>query len=1001
MFKQLSISIFFTLNFIFSQMIQPINGDNLNYIHILFEWEQINNADSYNFQLNDNSNFNNPEISLNTNSLAYIEKDFIEWDSSYFWRVQPVFNNGSVGEWLNAYNFSTGSTRSNATAIMYNPESYNDGLTLFSSFFNYFSAMIDKDGNEIWNTGNNNIVYYNTDYFGEYFGCYVDNSLEHNLPGIQFSTDNQTLWSEPNNHFLHHELIEIDEQYYIGIIETEQLGPIPNGEWTPTFQFLGYQADGVTNEFPWVGDKIVIWDKDTNQIVWEWDSFEHFSMLDYDDIAVWELALNIGRFDWTHANALATTDDENGNLKSIYLSSRHLSRITKIDYPSGNVVWNMGLDMDSGDVHCGHDIKFSWQHSLMVEEIDNISNITLLDNGNLSQVLLNNINPTSRGLEISVTNNGTFANPSCEANVIWEHELPGELFGYASGNVQKLDNGNYLIVTIGDAGTALEVNSSNEEIWKGNFALQQPNGAVYRANRVSGLYPISYSLTIPGLNKNENLYFFNNQQENIIPLHIQNIGTSHLKYRVETYFDGGDLYFSDSSIIPTSSSNINPEEWIINLEIPNSDYITIIFIPTERPDLKKEFTIFFDDNDCDYDGDGICDNVDICPYDNLNDQDNDGICGNDDDCPFDTNNDSDGDGSCDSEDICVGDDNSGDLDSDGTCDNVDICPNDFFNDYDNDGLCDSDDPCPDDENNNCGNQNPCEDNYTYLNNIPNGTVILDFPNNCFNNNDLSVLNDIIVINNLNIEFPIYLGTQNWNNGRLKYLEIGNHYQGGNIIIDELPSSIGDLNEVGILDLQENNLTSLPDNITQLSNLVYLDLHFNQLVSIPNNIGNMINISWLDLGYNEIEYLPNSIVNLENLDYLWIYNNNLSELPENFCNLNMDWNSLNYNFLPYFASGGNQLCEDLPECVANSSNINSSIDPLYYSFVIQDEQNCGCDIMDVNTDGLINVVDIVNTVNIIFNQLEPTDIQLCAADANEDGTINVVDIVNIVNYIFEN
>ena len=42
-------------------------------------------------------------------------------------------------------------------------------------------------------------------------------------------------------------------------------------------------------------------------------------------------------------------------------------------------------------------------------------------------------------LEISVTDNGTFSNPSCETNVIWEHELPGELFGYASGNVQKLN----------------------------------------------------------------------------------------------------------------------------------------------------------------------------------------------------------------------------------------------------------------------------------------------------------------------------------------------------------------------------------------------------------------------------------------------------------------------------------------------------------------------------------------------------------------------------------
>ena len=75
---------------------------------------------------------------------------------------------------------------------------------------------------------------------------------------------------------------------------------------------------------------------------------------------------------------------------------------------------------------------------------------------------------------------------------------------------------------------------------------------------------------------------------------------------------------------------------------------------------------------------------------------------------------------------------------------------------------------------------------------------------------------------------------------------------------------------------------------------------------------------------------------------------------------------------------------------------------YYSFVIEVEQDCEetCFLMDVNNDGSINVVDIVNTVNIIFNG-GATEQQLCAADANQDGTINVVDIVNIVNYIFEN
>ena len=56
-------------------------------------------------------------------------------------------------------------------------------------------------------------------------------------------------------------------------------------------------------------------------------------------------------------------------------------------------------------------------------------------------------------------------------------------------------------------------------------------------------------------------------------------------------------------------------------------------------------------------------------------------------------------------------------------------------------------------------------------------------------------------------------------------------------------------------------------------------------------------------------------------------------------------------------------------------------------------------MDVNLDGFINVVDIVNTVYIIFNAISPTSQQECAADANQDGTINVVDIVTIVNFIF--
>jgi hypothetical protein len=50
--------------------------------------------------------------------------------------------------------------------------------------------------------------------------------------------------------------------------------------------------------------------------------------------------------------------------------------------------------------------------------------------------------------------------------------------------------------------------------------------------------------------------------------------------------------------------------------------------------------------------------------------------------------------------------------------------------------------------------------------------------------------------------------------------------------------------------------------------------------------------------------------------------------------------------------------------------------------------------DVNNDGIINILDIVSTVNIVLGQAEWLD----AADYNSDGVINVLDIVSIVNVI---
>ena len=160
---------------------------------------------------------------------------------------------------------------------------------------------------------------------------------------------------------------------------------------------------------------------------------------------------------------------------------------------------------------------------------------------------------------------------------------------------------------------------------------------------------------------------------------------------------------------------------------------------------------------------------------------------------------------------------------------------------------------------------------------------------------------------------------------------------------------------------------------------------------------------MDLGYNSIEYLPESIGNLSMLQYLWIFNNQLITIPNSICDLNLDWNALDNNFLPYFGTGGNMLCSDLPECVANSQNLNTSIDPLYYSFLITVEQNCdttSCGQADISGDGLTNIIDIVSLVNFIISDQVTDNENLCLYDLTEDDTINVIDIVFLVNIIIE-
>ena len=271
-------------------------------------------------------------------------------------------------------------------------------------------------------------------------------------------------------------------------------------------------------------------------------------------------------------------------------------------------------------------------------------------------------------------------------------------------------------------------------------------------------------------------------------------------------------------------------------------------------------------------------------------------------------------------------------------------------------------------------------------------------NPCFYESDLEALVDIITVNDFqNITDPFKLGTQTWNSGRVRFLVAGYYFSGVEEIIHTIPESIGQLDDLRSLYLEWNQIQTLPDSFTNLTKLVNLYISNNQLTSLPENFGNLESLYILDLGYNQINTIPNSILDLNILTYLWIFDNQIMYLPDNFCDLNLNWSDDDTFGYPYFASGGNMLCENVPDCVLNSENFNTSLEQYYYSLQITVEQDC--DWLEINE----NINDLEFAINNIYpNPFNPiTNIHFSLSNS-EKISVSVFDVNgNLVKKLIDN
>ena len=70
-------------------------------------------------------------------------------------------------------------------------------------------------------------------------------------------------------------------------------------------------------------------------------------------------------------------------------------------------------------------------------------------------------------------------------------------------------------------------------------------------------------------------------------------------------------------------------------------------------------------------------------------------------------------------------------------------------------------------------------------------------------------------------------------------------------LTELPTEIGDLKELRILDVSNNQLVSLPTNIQKLNQLEGLYFSGNKLTELPSEIGDLKELRWLDVSGNPL------------------------------------------------------------------------------------------------------------------------------------------------------
>ena len=482
--------ILFSISITTAQLVKPSDGDSLTYLQVCFEWEQISGAVSYQIQVaeNDSAEFQNLLIDQVDSTLILIIEDGIEWNKTYFWRIRGIDDNNTYGTWSESWTFHTLPLQpelSSFNIVIYDSSGVQPGITIMDRLGSGLIYAINIYGDPVWFI-DSDVEWDNGMDYKVQFTYFLENGnfigladgRENNEPGrvFEMNIENELVWQGPSDLEgigVHHDVFPMQNGNIIALTSQDTLLPVPEEiELPETYMYI--------DSLPWQGDRIVEWNRDGVE-VWSWSVFDHFSFVDwnlnlYQDLLYTHPIPADFHYEWTHSNTVWYDPIDN----AVYLSVRNMSRITKIDYDTGNIIWNMGQEMPSGDVTVGTDLGFSWQHSVKILDSQNLM---MYDNGNENDPFY------SRGLEISFTETDSIS----DTEIVWEYELPEDISSGLMSDCDRLSNGNSLLTST-TSNHILEVSPDSVKVWE---LLPNQNGSTYRSERILSLYPQAFSVIQP------------------------------------------------------------------------------------------------------------------------------------------------------------------------------------------------------------------------------------------------------------------------------------------------------------------------------------------------------------------------------------------------------------------------------------------------------------------------------------------------------------------------